>query len=64
MCGLAVLDPFPADIREDREFRTPRVKTMQDYRTVLAVPMIKGLEARKATMPTKPMLRSSRQSAG
>jgi GAF domain-containing protein len=41
MCGLPVLHPFPSDIREDREFRTPRVKTMQDYWTVLAVPMIR-----------------------
>jgi two-component system, NtrC family, sensor kinase len=42
--GRAILDRAVAhipDIREDQEFRTPRVKTMQDYRTILAVPMVR-----------------------
>ncbi len=42
--GRAILDRAIAhirDIREDQEFRTPRLKTMQDYRTILAVPMVR-----------------------
>jgi len=42
--GRAILDRAVAhipDIRQDQEFRTPRVKTMQDYRTILAVPMVR-----------------------
>ena len=42
--GRAILDREVVhipDIREDPGFRTPRVKTMQNYRTLLAVPMIR-----------------------
>jgi signal transduction histidine kinase len=40
--GRAILDRAVAhirDIREDPDFRTPRLKTMESYRTVLAVPL-------------------------
>ena len=42
--GRAILDRAVAhirDIRADTDFRTPRLKTMQDYRTVLAVPLVR-----------------------
>jgi two-component system, NtrC family, sensor kinase len=42
--GRAMLDRTLVhirDIREDAGFRTPRLKTMQSYRTILAVPMIR-----------------------
>jgi signal transduction histidine kinase len=42
--GRAILDRAVThirDIREDPEFRTPRLKTMQDYRTVLTVPLMR-----------------------
>jgi two-component system NtrC family sensor kinase len=42
--GRAMLDRAVVhirDIRDDPGFRTPRLKTMQSYRTILAVPMIR-----------------------
>jgi GAF domain-containing protein len=42
--GRAILDRTIAhirDIREDPDFRTPGLKTRRDYRTVLAVPLIR-----------------------
>jgi two-component system, NtrC family, sensor kinase len=42
--GRAILDREVVhirDIREDPGFRTPRLKTMQNYRTILAVPMMR-----------------------
>ena len=42
--GRAILDRAVAhirDIRADADFRTPRLRTMQDYRTVLAVPLVR-----------------------
>jgi GAF domain-containing protein len=42
--GRAILDRAVAhirDIRADADFRTPSLKTMQDYRTVLAVPLVR-----------------------
>ena len=42
--GRAILDRKVVhipDIREDPAFRTPRLKTMQNYRTILAVPMMR-----------------------
>ncbi|HSE06563.1 MAG TPA: GAF domain-containing protein [Methylomirabilota bacterium] len=42
--GRAILDRRAVhirDIRADAAFRTPRLKTMQDFRTVLAVPLVR-----------------------
>ena len=42
--GRAILDRAVVhirDIREDPDFRTPRLQMMQGFRTILAVPMIR-----------------------
>jgi GAF domain-containing protein len=42
--GRAILDRTLVhirDIREDPDYRTPRLKTMESYRTILAVPLIR-----------------------
>jgi signal transduction histidine kinase len=42
--GRAILDRAVIhipDIREDPDFRTPRLRTMQAYRTILAVPLLR-----------------------